>query len=235
MGDYVIGFDMLQHNLKYIDWSDPRLTKRTIGYLFISMIVSLISPIPLAYIALVLGCTVILHKTWVFALIRPILEFIVSGKLVWKINQKKRKITKKLKREVKCEVFENQRWWAGTLCKGSYFNHVGPGWLAKLNERGAWSDEQGLVEVPEISDDLPGPSWRWKDMQWELDREWMETDENGWVYTYSVLAINIIETTDGNLLHRIRQSCQLLDVESGLEACKNLFNLSHSILKKVLY
>jgi hypothetical protein len=170
---------------KMMDWSSPDQTlllmQGAVASIFGTWL--LLYLVPWNYILLVAGLGVFIANTAIFRAASLTLTPALIDNLQKRIQQAKQALqASRIVGEQninRVEVFENQRWWAGT----------GFVPFLLLQERLTWSDSTGLIglppkdlyDVPEC--EAPGKQWEWTDEDWELDYQWTQVDEAGWVYS----------------------------------------------------
>ncbi|KAJ3179481.1 peroxisome- protein [Gaertneriomyces sp. JEL0708] len=181
MGMFCDLHDDIKKSAKSLDWSDEELTLWVLKMAVASMagVLFVVKVVPLNYIMLVAGVSVLLHNTALFRAASTTLPPVLIKKLQNQVDNIREAIREARRKGdgsvVVVSLFENQRWWAGL------------GWIPHLlrSERGPWSDETGqIVRPPKEMYALPDDGvWEWVDEEWRLDVGWAEVDEHGWRYT----------------------------------------------------
>ncbi|KAI9258151.1 integral peroxisomal membrane peroxin-domain-containing protein [Phascolomyces articulosus] len=193
MGEVSDGYDAVVNNMHFVDWSSEATTWFILQMVILSSIglIFVIWFVPLHLLALQAGITVFMSNTrfakYCMREFSPYLINYAKARLQiateWYTEFEKQVDEQERVREV--SLYENQRWWSES------------GFAPQLldNERNAWSDLSGSVQLPPKEDMAAPKGYRWTQDNWKLDTAgpWIDDtlgieflvspEEGGWVYT----------------------------------------------------
>ncbi|KAG2211443.1 hypothetical protein INT45_006068, partial [Circinella minor] len=167
MGEVSDGYDAVINNLHFIDWSSEATTWFILQLVILSSLglIIILSFVPLHLLALQGGISVFLSNTrfakYCMREFSPYLMNYAKARLnvasQWYSEFEKQVDEQERVREV--SLFENQRWWSES------------GFASQLldNERNAWSDLSGSIQLTPKEDMTAPKGYRWTQDNWKLD------------------------------------------------------------------
>ncbi|KAG0174449.1 peroxisome- protein [Apophysomyces sp. BC1015] len=195
MGETSDAYDAIVAHWHHFDWSNEAETLRLLQIVLLSTLVMSVGIwfVPLNLVFLVGGVSMFLSNT---RYVKYVTKEMMPSVFEYGQNQlgaaleRFSEFEKRLEDEGKVQessLYENQRWWSGCGFAPQMF----------ADERGAWSNMSGSINLPP-KEDLPAPNgYRWIEDNWKLDNTgpWVDDvlgivkayvvtpDEGGWIYT----------------------------------------------------